>query len=65
MDYFGHNYYQAQHTPACIIRSEMEGNNDVEYNRVVWMDYVEATRKAQNINYWWQVIASDPAMDGT
>ena len=26
--------------------------------------YVEATRKAQDSNYWWQLIASDPAMDG-
>ena len=26
--------------------------------------YVEATRKAQDRNYWWQLIASDPAMDG-
>ena len=27
--------------------------------------YVEATRKAQDMNYWWQLIASDPAMDET
>ena len=26
--------------------------------------YVEATRKAQDRNYWRQLIASDPAMDG-
>ena len=26
--------------------------------------YVEATRKAQDRNYWWQLIAPDPAMDG-
>ena len=26
--------------------------------------YVEATRKAQDSNYWWHLIASDPAMDG-
>ena len=26
--------------------------------------YVEATRKAQDRNYWWQLITSDPAMDG-
>ena len=26
--------------------------------------YVEATRKAQDRNYWQQLIASDPAMDG-
>ena len=26
--------------------------------------YVEATRKALDRNYWWQLIASDPAMDG-
>ena len=26
--------------------------------------YVEATRKAQDRNYWQQLTASDPAMDG-
>ena len=26
--------------------------------------YVEATRKAQDRNYWRQLIASDPVMDG-
>ena len=26
--------------------------------------YVEATRKAQDRNYWRQLITSDPAMDG-
>ena len=26
--------------------------------------YVEATRKAQDRNYWQQLITSDPAMDG-
>ena len=26
--------------------------------------YVEATRKAQDRNYWGRLIASDPAMDG-
>ena len=29
------------------------------------LGYVEATRKAQDSYHWWQLIASDPAMDGT
>ena len=28
------------------------------------LGYVEATRKAQDRNYWLKSIASDPAMDG-
>ena len=35
-------------------------------NITEWSGYgcVEATRKAQDRNYWRQLIASDPAMDG-
>ena len=27
--------------------------------------YMEATRKAHDLKYWRQLVASDPAMDGT
>ena len=36
-------------------------------NRTEWsrLGYVEATRQVQNRNYWRQLMAFDPAVDGT
>ena len=67
-------YHQAQHTPTCIIRRENTRQAQPGRPRTMWMGnitewsgygYVEATRKAQERNYWRQLIASEPAMDGT
>ena len=61
---------------SCIIRMEKEGwqSRGIPRTTCMWMgnmtewsrfDYVESTRKAQDRNYWQQLIATDPAMDET
>ena len=71
MGYFGHiiRHRTLEHV---LLEGKIEGWGRP---RAMWMgnitewsgfDYVEAaTKKAQNRNYWRQLIASDAAMDGT
>ena len=67
--YFGHVIRD-----STLQHAFLEGKIYDRRIRTVWMgnttewsefSYVEATRKAQDRNYWRQLIASDPAMDGT
>ena len=71
--HFGHNTRNSTHQHA-LLEGKIEDRRSRGRPRTMWMGnmtewsgygYVEATRKAQDRNYWRQLIASDPAIDGT
>ena len=67
--YFDHIIWHStlQHTLLEGKYQQVQTKNyvDGEHNGVVRIGLdVEATRKVQDMNYWRQLIASDPAMDG-
>ena len=73
MGYFGHIIRHSSTIQHALLEREIEDRRSRGRPITMWMGniewsgygYVEATRKAQDRNYWRQLIASDPAMDGT
>ena len=73
MGYFGHiiRHSTLQHG---LLEGNIEGMHSRGSRKTMWMGnitewsgfgYLEATRKAQDMNYWRQLIASDPSMNET
>ncbi len=68
--YFIRTYATLLYSDMCKINSiirrygqQGQTKNYVDGEHKIGFGYVAATRNTKDRNYWWQLIASDPAMD--